>query len=118
MPQQKNNPKLRRVAIVEDDSGLRDQLQKILKSAPGVCCAGTFSSAEKALEDDGALLVRATANGTYATTLSNGKASVTRSDFFATTGTYLITASISGDADFNDATATMSSKVGTSGRLV
>jgi len=50
MSQQKNNPKLRRVAIVEDDSGLRDQLQKILKSAPGVCCVGTFGSAEKALE--------------------------------------------------------------------
>ena len=51
MSQQKNNPKLRRVAIVEDDSGLRDQLQRILKSAPGVCCVGTFSSAEKALEE-------------------------------------------------------------------
>jgi DNA-binding NarL/FixJ family response regulator len=50
MSQQKNNPTLRRVAIVEDDSGLRDQLQKILKSAPGVCCVGTFSSGEKALE--------------------------------------------------------------------
>ena len=50
MSQQKNNPKLRRVAIVEDDSGLRDQLQKILKSAPGVCCVGTYGSAEKALE--------------------------------------------------------------------
>jgi len=50
MSEQKTNPKLRRVAIVEDDSGLRDQLQKILKSAPGVCCVGTFSSAEKALE--------------------------------------------------------------------
>lgn len=50
MSPQKNNPKLRRVAIVEDDSGLRDQLQSILKSAPGVCCAGIFGSAEKALE--------------------------------------------------------------------
>ncbi len=50
MSPQKNNPKLRRVAIVEDDSGLRNQLQNILKSAPGVCCVGTFSSAEKALE--------------------------------------------------------------------
>jgi len=50
MTQQKNNPKLRRVAIVEDDSGLRDQLQTILKSAPGVCCVGTYGSAEKALE--------------------------------------------------------------------
>jgi DNA-binding NarL/FixJ family response regulator len=50
MSQQKENPKLRRVAIVEDDGGLRDQLQKILKSAPGLCCVGTFSSAEKALQ--------------------------------------------------------------------
>jgi DNA-binding NarL/FixJ family response regulator len=50
MSEPKNNPKLRRVAIVEDDRGLRDQLQKILTSAPGVCCVGIFSSAEKALE--------------------------------------------------------------------
>jgi DNA-binding NarL/FixJ family response regulator len=49
MSQQKNNPKLRRVAIVEDNSGLRDQLQNILKSAPGVCCVGAYGSAEKAL---------------------------------------------------------------------
>jgi DNA-binding NarL/FixJ family response regulator len=49
MSTQKNNPKLRRVAIVEDDSGLRQQLERILDSAPGVCCVGTFSSAEKAL---------------------------------------------------------------------
>src|SRR6185369_17292127 len=50
MSQQKNNAKLRRVAIVEDDSGLRDRLQNILKSAPGVCCVGTYGSAEKALQ--------------------------------------------------------------------
>jgi DNA-binding NarL/FixJ family response regulator len=50
MAPQKNNPKLRRVAIVEDDRGLRDQLQNILKSAPGVCCVGTFGTGEKALE--------------------------------------------------------------------
>ena len=50
MSQQKNNPTLRRVAIVEDDSGLRDRLQNILKSASGVCCVGTYGSAEKALE--------------------------------------------------------------------
>src|SRR3954453_6077947 len=49
MSQQKNDSKLRRVAIVEDDSGLRNQLQQILKSAPGVSCVGTFGSAEKAL---------------------------------------------------------------------
>jgi DNA-binding NarL/FixJ family response regulator len=50
MNEQKNNPKPRRVAIVEDDSGLRDQLGRILKSAPAVCCVGTYGSAEKALE--------------------------------------------------------------------
>lgn len=50
MSVQKNNAKLRRVAVVEDDSGLRNQLERILDSAPGVCCVGTFSSAEKALE--------------------------------------------------------------------
>ncbi|HTL74453.1 MAG TPA: response regulator transcription factor [bacterium] len=49
MSQPKKNPKLRRVAIVEDDSGLRNQLQRILESAPGVCCVGTFGSGEKAL---------------------------------------------------------------------
>jgi len=49
MSQQKNNPKLRRVAIVEDDRGLRDQLQNILKSAPGTCCVGAYGSAEQAL---------------------------------------------------------------------
>jgi len=49
MSQPKNTPKLRRVAIVEDDGGLRDQLQSILKSAPGVCCVGAYGSAEKAL---------------------------------------------------------------------
>jgi len=31
-------------------AGCGIKLQKILKSAPGVCCVGTFSSAEKALE--------------------------------------------------------------------
>lgn len=49
MSQPKKNPKLRRVAIVEDDSGLRNQLQRILESASGVCCVGTFGSGEKAL---------------------------------------------------------------------
>ncbi len=47
---QKNSSQLRRVAIVEDDSGLRNQLQRILKSASGVCCVGVYGSAEKALE--------------------------------------------------------------------
>ena len=50
MSQQKNNPKLLRVAIVEDDSGLRGQLERILTSAPGFCCVGSYRSAEKALE--------------------------------------------------------------------
>jgi DNA-binding NarL/FixJ family response regulator len=50
MPQPKNNPKLRRVAIVEDDSGLRNQLQRIINTAPGLGCVGAFGSAEKALE--------------------------------------------------------------------
>ena len=50
MSQPKNNPKSRRVAVVEDDGGLRHQLERILNSAPGICCVGTFSSAERALE--------------------------------------------------------------------
>src|SRR5512133_3886788 len=50
MCEQKNSSKLRRVAIVEDDSGLRNQLESILKAAPGLCCVGTYGSAEKALE--------------------------------------------------------------------
>jgi DNA-binding NarL/FixJ family response regulator len=50
MSQQKNNSKLRRVAVVEDNSGLREQLERILKAAPGVSCVGTFSSGEQALE--------------------------------------------------------------------
>ena len=50
MGEQKNSSKLRRVAIVEDDSGLRNQLESILKSAPGLTCVGTYGSAEKALE--------------------------------------------------------------------
>jgi DNA-binding NarL/FixJ family response regulator len=50
MSQQKNNLKSRRVAVVEDDSGLRHQLEQILNAARGVCCVGTFGSGEKALE--------------------------------------------------------------------
>ena len=50
MPKQKNTPKVRRVAVVEDNVGLREQLQDILKSAPGVCCVGMFSSGEEALK--------------------------------------------------------------------
>jgi DNA-binding NarL/FixJ family response regulator len=50
MSKQKDNLKPRRVVVVEDDSGLRKQLQSILESAPGLCCAGSFGSAERALE--------------------------------------------------------------------
>ena len=49
MSTKNNQSKLRRVAIVEDDSGLRAQLERILKSAPGLCCVCVFSSGEKAL---------------------------------------------------------------------
>jgi DNA-binding NarL/FixJ family response regulator len=38
-----------RVAIVEDDILLRDGLSRIVQEAEGLCCAGTFSSAEEAL---------------------------------------------------------------------
>jgi DNA-binding NarL/FixJ family response regulator len=41
---------LRRVAIVEDDSGLRHQLEKILKHAEHATCVGSYCSAEDALE--------------------------------------------------------------------
>jgi DNA-binding NarL/FixJ family response regulator len=41
---------LRRVAIVEDDSGLRHQLEKILKHADHATCVGSYCSAEEALE--------------------------------------------------------------------
>ena len=44
------NRPIRRVAIVEDDSGLRARLEKILESADGVCCVGAYPSAEKALK--------------------------------------------------------------------
>jgi len=51
MSVKKDTAKPRQVAIVEDDAGLRKQLQSILESAPGVCCVGTYGSAEKALEE-------------------------------------------------------------------
>lgn len=38
------------VIVVEDDRGLREQLVKILNSAPGIRCAGACPSAEDALE--------------------------------------------------------------------
>jgi DNA-binding NarL/FixJ family response regulator len=40
----------RRVAIVEDDSGLRQQLENILKLAEQATCVASFCSAEEALE--------------------------------------------------------------------
>jgi DNA-binding NarL/FixJ family response regulator len=41
----------KRVAIVEDDGGLRAQLECILASSPGVVCVGAYASAEKALPE-------------------------------------------------------------------
>ena len=41
---------MKRVAIVEDDQGLSEQLARILKTAPDVKCVGTYESAEAALE--------------------------------------------------------------------
>jgi len=35
----------RRVAIVEDDSGLRHQLERILKAAKRATCVGSYCSA-------------------------------------------------------------------------
>ena len=41
---------MKRVAIVEDDQGLREQLARVLKTAPDVKCVGAYASAEEALE--------------------------------------------------------------------
>jgi len=41
---------MKRVAIVEDDQGLREQLARILKTAADVKCVGAYESAEAALE--------------------------------------------------------------------
>ncbi len=41
---------MKRVAIVEDDQGLSEQLARILKTAPDVKCVGAYGSAEEALE--------------------------------------------------------------------
>ena len=46
----KASPEPRRVAIVEDDSGLRHQLERILKAAKRATCVGSYCSAEEALE--------------------------------------------------------------------
>jgi len=41
---------LKRVAIVEDDKGLREQLALVLKSAPDVNCVAAYGTAEEALQ--------------------------------------------------------------------
>ena len=41
---------IKRVAIVEDDKGLREQLMYILKRATDVQCVGAYESAEEALK--------------------------------------------------------------------
>lgn len=41
----------RKVAIVEDDAGLRAQLVEILEAAPNVRCVGACASGEEALEE-------------------------------------------------------------------
>jgi DNA-binding NarL/FixJ family response regulator len=43
-------PMNKKVAIVEDNEGLREQLVKILGSAPDIRCVGAFPSAEEALK--------------------------------------------------------------------
>ena len=40
----------KKVAVVEDNQGLRQQLVQILDSAPDICCVGAFASAEEALK--------------------------------------------------------------------
>ncbi len=43
-------PETIRVAVVEDDAGIRETLSGLLAGAPGCTCAGTYESAESALE--------------------------------------------------------------------
>jgi DNA-binding NarL/FixJ family response regulator len=50
MSKKQQNTSIRRVAVVEDDAGLRQQLEQILKSAEQATCVGSYSSAEEALE--------------------------------------------------------------------
>ena len=40
-----------RVALVEDQSGLRESLEKTLSSAQGIVLVGAFSDAEQALRE-------------------------------------------------------------------
>ncbi len=40
----------KKVAVVEDNKGLREQLVQILSSAPDIRCIGAFASAEEALK--------------------------------------------------------------------
>lgn len=42
---------IRKVAIVEDDAGLRGQLVQILEAAPNIRCVGACASGEEALEE-------------------------------------------------------------------
>jgi DNA-binding NarL/FixJ family response regulator len=41
----------KKVAVVEDNQGLRQQLVQILNSAPDIRCVGAFASAEEALKE-------------------------------------------------------------------
>jgi DNA-binding NarL/FixJ family response regulator len=38
------------VALVEDDAGVRQRLANVLKQAPGITCAGSFATAEEAVQ--------------------------------------------------------------------
>ena len=50
MNSEKHGNGIRRVAIVEDDGGLREQLEGILSASEFACCVGSYCSAEEALE--------------------------------------------------------------------
>lgn len=41
----------KRVAIVEDDKGLREQLSQIVNTAPGIQCVAAYGSAEETLKN-------------------------------------------------------------------
>lgn len=46
----KDEPKVIRVAVVEDDAGIRQSLEWLLKSSPGVCWASSSASVAEALQ--------------------------------------------------------------------
>jgi DNA-binding NarL/FixJ family response regulator len=48
---EKQTNAVRRVAIVEDDGGLREELEGILAATECACCVGSYCSAEEALEE-------------------------------------------------------------------